>query len=106
MGPLASAYGMDNVSSGANDGLLSLVAHTRNQAGIAARSPLALNFGEERNFAAAKERDVDKPDAKKIRGVLDSHFTRVAIESIPCSAKQGEGGGREEQQGRGKGEGT
>ena len=79
-----------DVSSGANDGLLSLVARTRNQSGIAARSPLALNFGNEYNFAATKEQDVDEPDAKKFRGVLDNYFARVATESFPCSPQSKE----------------
>ena len=77
-----------DVSSGANDGVLSLVARTRNQSGITARSPLALNFGNEYNFAATQ--DVDEPDAKRFRGVLDSYFTRVATESIPCSPQSKE----------------
>ena len=74
-----------DVSSGASDGLLSLVACTRNQSGFAARSPLAANFGNEYNFAATKE-----PDAKKFRGVLESYFARVATESIPCSPQSKE----------------
>ena len=55
------------------------------------RSPLALNFGNECSFAATKEQDTDEPDAKKLRGVLDSYFARVATESIPCSPQSKEG---------------
>ena len=82
--------GRVGVSNGANDGLLSIVVHTRSQSGIAARSPLALNFRTDYNFVAAKEQDVDEPDTKMFRGVLDSYFARVATESIPCSLQSKE----------------
>ena len=73
------------------------------------RSPLALNFGNEYNFAATKEQDVDEPDAKKFRGVLDSYFARVATESIPCSPQSKEEEKRkveEEKNNKGTGEGN
>ena len=79
-----------DVSNGADDGLLPLVVHTRNQSGIATRSPLALNFRTDYNFVAAKEQDVDEPDTKMFRGVLDNYFARVATESIPCSLQSKE----------------
>ena len=79
-----------DVSNGANDGLLSLVVHTRNQSGNAARSPLAISFRTDYNSVAAKDQDVDEPDTKMFRGVLDNYFARVATESIPCSLQSKE----------------
>ena len=78
-----------DVSSGANDGLLSLVARTRSQSGIAARSPLALNFGNEYNFAATKEQDVGEPDAKKFRGgIATSHEWPPSQSLVPRRARR------------------
>ena len=73
-----------NVGTGANDGLLTLKVKTRNQRGIAPKSPLVLNFGQQYEFAYG-----DQPAPKKFKGVLDAHFDKLRAAEL-ASQEQAE----------------
>lgn len=65
-----------NCGAGAGDGFLSLVVSTRNGVGIAARSQIVINFGNE--FDLQFKPDLEEPDAKRFRGVLEKYFNKSA----------------------------
>eukprot|EP00969_Alexandrium_andersonii_P209951 9274562-Alexandrium_andersonii.AAC.1 len=47
---------------------------TRNQAGVAAKSPLVLNLGGVYNFSAAPKAESNSPSTKRYRGMLDAQI--------------------------------
>ena len=64
-------------TAGAGDGFLSIRAATRNSAGIAARSQVVLNFGNE--FDMQYKPDFEETAAKKFCGALDAYFQRERV---------------------------
>lgn len=64
-------------SKGCGDGLVSCIVQTRNGVGIAARSPIVMNYGNEYDLnVAATAAASDEGDAKRFRGVLDEYFAK------------------------------
>ncbi len=64
-----------NNAVGVSDGFLSLQTRTRNSAGIAAKSVLVINFGPDYDLSIKP--DLDEPDVKRFKGVLDQYFARL-----------------------------
>ncbi len=60
---------------GAGDGFLSLVVATRNAAGIAARSQVVLNFGNE--FDLTYKPDMEESGVKRFCGTLEKYFEKA-----------------------------
>ena len=69
-----------NTAKGAADGFLSLTVSTRNQAGVAARSPIVVNFGNE--YDLAYQADSDEPEAKRFSGALHQYFQRAVDQDL------------------------
>ena len=65
-----------DVSSGFNDGLLTLVVKTRNKCGVAPGSALLMNFGMDYDHAAVGAA-IGQPDPKRAKGLLDQYFSRL-----------------------------
>ena len=64
-----------DTAKGAADGFLSLTVSTRNQAGVAARSPIVVNYGNE--YDLSYKVDSDEPDAKRFSGALQQYFAHT-----------------------------
>ncbi len=61
-------------SKGVRDGLVDLRVKTRNGQGIAARSPIVINYGSDYDLTRIGEEEGQ--EAKRFRGALDSYFQR------------------------------
>ena len=75
-------------SQGACDKFLSLVVKTRNNAGIAAKTQVVANFGAD--WDASVRPDLDEPDAKRFKGVLDSYLEKMMTVQKPAVYPQDE----------------
>ena len=66
-----------DTAAGCGDGLVTARVATRNSVGIAARSPIVVNFGNQYDLSvAAADASTDEADAKRFRGVLDTYFEK------------------------------
>ena len=72
--------------------MLSLQVVTHNNAGIAARSALVANFGAEMALNYAGATDMEEPDAKRFRGLLDSYFSNILTDAEKNTQAAGAGG--------------
>ncbi len=63
-----------DLSKGAKDGCLGLRVRTRNGQGIAAKSPIVVNFGP--GFDIARTAEADEPEMKKFRGAIEQYFKK------------------------------
>ena len=67
-----------NLGAGAGDGLVQLVVKTRNRSGIAAGSPVLLNFGMDYDHSVVSRvfaEEASQP--KRLRTMLDAYFKRL-----------------------------
>ena len=73
--------------NGCGNGLVKCVVQTRNGVGIAARSPVVINYGNEYDInVATMAAASDEGDAKRFRGVLDEYFKKQSVWSAPAAA--------------------
>ena len=73
--------------NGCGDGLVKCVVQTRNGVGIAARSPVVINYGNEYDInVATMAAASDEGDAKRFRGALDEYFKKQSVWSAPAAA--------------------
>lgn len=63
-----------NCGAGVGDGFLALMVSTRNGVGIAARSQVVINFGNE--FDLQYRPDLEEPDAKRFCGAMEKYFQK------------------------------
>ena len=88
-------------AKGCGDGLVTCVVQTRNGVGIAAKSPIVINYGNEYDVSVATTAAAsDEGDAQRFRGVLGEYFAKQAQwraaetpEADPPSAPQGAAAG-------------
>ena len=75
-------------AEGSNDGFLRLVATTRNGGGIAAKTPIVINFGAE--YEHGSRLGADDPEMKRFRGALDRVFEeqKKAAAAVQPSAEE------------------
>ena len=66
---------------GATDKFLSLMVHTRNNVGIAARSIVVANFGVEWDSSAVAS-EISEAPAKRFKGMLDQYFVESSDKGI------------------------
>ena len=67
-------------AKGCGDGLVTCVVQTRNGVGIAAKSPIVINYGNEYDVGVATTAAAsDEGDAQRFRGVLDDYFAKQAV---------------------------
>ena len=88
-------------SKGASDGFLSLVVSTRTKIGIAARSPVCINFGNK--YDMLFKADSEEPEAKKFCGTLDKYFQK-AIDSNDLTIEADEEATKKEEEQKKKAE--
>ena len=69
--------------------MLQLFVKTRNSGGIAARSPICINFGAE--FDLSYTAPTEEADSKKFKGMLDSYFEKKK-EAEAAKANEEHGG--------------
>jgi hypothetical protein len=79
-----------HTDQGANDGFLRCYVATRNGAGIAAGSPVVINFGPDYDATAAHS-SLEEPSTKRLRGALDLLFLKAATGAEAGSASSGGG---------------
>ena len=73
--------------NGCGNGLLKCVVQTRNGVGIAAKSPVVINYGNEYDInVATLAAASDEGDAKRFRGVLDEYFKKQSVWAAPAAA--------------------
>ena len=78
---------MVQTGMGCGDGLVKCVVQTRNGVGIAAKSPVVINYGNEYDInVATMAAASDEGDAKRFRGVLDEYFRKQSVWSAPAAA--------------------
>ena len=78
---------MVQTGNGCGDGLVKCVVQTRNGVGIAAKSPVVINYGNEYDInVATMAASSDEGDAKRFRGVLDEYFKKQSAWSAPAAA--------------------
>ena len=78
---------MVQTGNGCGDGLVKCVVQTRNGVGIAAKSPVVINYGNEYDInVATMAAASDEGDAKRFRGVLDEYFKKQSAWSAPAAA--------------------
>ena len=78
---------MVQTGNGCGDGLVKCVVQTRNGVGIAAKSPVVINYGNEYDInVATMAAASDEGDAKRFRGVLDEYFKKQSVWSAPAAA--------------------
>ena len=78
---------MVQTGNGCGDGLVKCVVQTRNGVGIAAKSPVVINYGNEYDInVATMAASSDEGDAKRFRGVLDEYFKKHSVWSAPAAA--------------------
>ena len=76
---------MVQTGMGCGDGLVKCVVQTRNGVGIAAKSPVVINYGNEYDInVATMAAASDEGDAKRFRGVLDEYFRKQPSHSAFC----------------------
>ena len=82
-----------NLGAGAGDGLVQLVVKTRNRSGIAAGSPVLLNFGMDYDHSVVSRvfaEEASQP--KRLRTMLDAYFKRLGErDAQEAAAASGEG---------------
>ena len=82
-----NAVFMVQTGNGCGDGLVKCVVQTRNGVGIAAKSPVVINYGNEYDInVATMAAASDEGDAKRFRGVLDEYFKKQSAFSAPAAA--------------------
>ena len=82
-----NAVFMVQTGNGCGDGLVKCVVQTRNGVGIAAKSPVVINYGNEYDInVATMAAASDEGDAKRFRGVLDEYFKKQSAFSAPVAA--------------------
>ena len=78
---------MVQTGNGCGDGLVKCVVQTRNGVGIAAKSPVVINYGNEYDInVATLAAASDEGDAKRFRGVLDEYFKKQSVWAAPAAA--------------------
>jgi hypothetical protein len=84
---------MVQTGMGCGDGLVKCVVQTRKAAGIAAKSPVVINYGNEYDMnVATMAAASDEGDAKRFRGVLGTFFTKQTMWSAPAPANSATAG--------------
>ena len=82
-----NAVFMVQTCKGCGDGLVKCVVQTRNGVGIAAKSPVVINYGNEYDInVATLAAASDEGDAKRFRGVLDEYFKKQSVWAAPAAA--------------------
>lgn len=72
-----------DLAQGANDGLLKVIVATRNKCGVAAGSPLVIDYGMEYDHdIVAEQVAATGRDPKRLKGLLDKYFTKLG-ERVP-----------------------
>ena len=75
---------------GCGDGLVKCIVQTRNGVGIAAKSPVVINYGNEYDVSVATTAAAsDEGDAKRFRGVLDEYFAKQGAWSATSGTSAG-----------------
>ena len=76
-----------DLAQGANDGLLKVIVATRNKCGVAAGSPLVMDYGMEYDHdIVAEQVAATGRDPKRLKGLLDNYFAKlsaVASDGLP-----------------------
>ena len=78
---------MVNCGTGAGDGFLSVAVSTRNRQGIAARSPVVINYGNE--YDLMFKADTEEPESKRFCGALEKYFQKAVEEARVADEKTG-----------------
>jgi len=78
---------MVNCGTGAGDGFLSVAVSTRNRQGIAAHSPVVINYGNE--YDLMFKADTEEPESKRFCGALEKYFQKAVEEARVADEKTG-----------------